>query len=70
MPLQLFLLPVDTRPEDFDAESLREVAAGLMRRVYRRDEGDPLFRQTFSSFRRPALQPVTVLRDLSTAHRR
>jgi hypothetical protein len=65
VPLQLFLLPVDTRPEQFSAGVLREVAAGLMRRVYGRDEGDPLFEQTLSAFSNPSLRPVETLQDMT-----
>jgi GNAT superfamily N-acetyltransferase len=65
VPLQLFLLPMAARPEQFLAGALRDVAAGLMRRVYGRDEGDPLFEQTFRSSGRPALRPVEALRDMT-----
>jgi GNAT superfamily N-acetyltransferase len=61
VPLRLFLVPEDTPPEAFDAGALRNVAAGLLRRVYGRHEGDPLFEQTLASAQRPALQPVSAL---------
>jgi ribosomal protein S18 acetylase RimI-like enzyme len=49
VPLQLFLIPVETPREAFDAATLREVAAGLYRRVYGRRPGDPLFDETLSA---------------------
>jgi len=64
VPLQLFLLPVDTRPEDFDPPALRRVAAGLMSRVYGPQKGDLLFDQTMASARNPQLRPVSDLGDV------
>jgi GNAT superfamily N-acetyltransferase len=57
VPLQLFLIPVETPAEAFDAAALRKVAVDLYRRVYRRDAGDPLFDRTLSDSR-PALRPA------------
>jgi hypothetical protein len=57
VPLELFLIPVETPAEAFDASALREVAAELYRRVYRRREGDPLFEETLAGAR-PALRPL------------
>jgi ribosomal protein S18 acetylase RimI-like enzyme len=57
VPLQLFLIPAATPREEFDADALRKVAAGLYRRVYGRRPGDPLFDATLSATRlqlRPA----------------
>jgi GNAT superfamily N-acetyltransferase len=65
VPLQLFLVPVDVPPAAFDAKILREVAAGLMRRVYNRREGDRLFDQTLATAGRLTLQPVAALRTIS-----
>jgi GNAT superfamily N-acetyltransferase len=62
VPLQLFLAPVTTPAEDFDSDALRAVAAGLMRRVYGRAEGNRLFDRTLSSARRPVLRPVEACR--------
>jgi ribosomal protein S18 acetylase RimI-like enzyme len=49
VPLQLFLIPVETPREEFDAAALRQVAAGLYRRVYGRHPGDPLFDETLAA---------------------
>jgi GNAT superfamily N-acetyltransferase len=61
VPLQLFVVPVDAAPDEFDADRLRQVAAGLMRRVYGRDAGDPLFDETLCPTCRPTLRPVAAL---------
>jgi GNAT superfamily N-acetyltransferase len=63
VPLQLFLVPVETPAEQLDADALRGVAAGLMREVYGRDEGDPLFEQTLPPSCRPVLRPASDLRN-------
>jgi GNAT superfamily N-acetyltransferase len=63
VPLQLFLVPVDTPAERWDADALRGVAAGLLQRVYGRREGDPLFERTLPSDCRPVLRPVAALRE-------
>ncbi len=57
VPLQLFLIPVETPAEAFDESALREVAAELYRRVYRRREGDPLFDRTLAGAH-PVLRPL------------
>jgi GNAT superfamily N-acetyltransferase len=57
VPLQLFLIPVETPAEAFDERALLEVAAGLYRRVYCRREGDPLFERTLAGAR-PILRPL------------
>jgi hypothetical protein len=62
VPLQLFLLPMEMPAGAFDGPALREVAAGLMRKVYGRREGDPLFDQSLPADCRPSLRPVTELR--------
>jgi len=49
VPLQLFLIPVETPCEEFDAAALRQVATGLYRRVYGRRPGDPLFDETLAA---------------------
>jgi hypothetical protein len=59
--LQLFLLPADTPAEAFDARALREVAAGLLRNVYGRKPGDPLFEQTLPPDCTPVLRPPAEL---------
>jgi GNAT superfamily N-acetyltransferase len=64
VPLQLFLVPVDTPTAAFDAAALREVAGGLLREVYGRSEGDPLFGRTLPPDCRPGLRPVS---DAATA---
>jgi GNAT superfamily N-acetyltransferase len=58
VPLQLFLLPVGTPAEAFDAAALRAVAAGLLGEVYGRGPGDPLFERTLPPDCRPSLRPV------------
>jgi ribosomal protein S18 acetylase RimI-like enzyme len=65
VPLQLFLVPVDAAPDEFDVDRLRQVAAGLMRRVYGRNAGDSLFDETLCPTCRPTLQPVAALRASS-----
>jgi ribosomal protein S18 acetylase RimI-like enzyme len=64
VPLQLFLVPIDRPAERWNAEELRGVAAGLLRRVYGRREGDRVFEQTLPPGCRPALRPVAALREL------
>jgi GNAT superfamily N-acetyltransferase len=59
VPLQLFLIPVDTPADAFGPEELRQVAAGLLRGVYRRRPGDRLFVGTLPPDCRPALRPAT-----------
>jgi GNAT superfamily N-acetyltransferase len=63
VPLQLFLVPVDVPAEGFGEQALRAVAAGLLRGVYGRDEGDPLYERTLPADCRPVLRPVAALRD-------
>jgi GNAT superfamily N-acetyltransferase len=63
VPLQLFLVPMDTPAEEWDADALRGVAAGLLRRVYGRREGDRLFERTLPPDCRPSLRPVSALRE-------
>ena len=58
VPLQLFLIPVGRPAERFDTARLREVAAGLLRDVYRREEGDALFDRTLPPDCRPELRLV------------
>ncbi len=58
VPLQLFLIPVDTPAEAFDADALRGVAAGLYRRVYGIGEGDELFEGSLPPTCRPVLRPI------------
>jgi GNAT superfamily N-acetyltransferase len=58
VPLQLFLVPVDTPRNGFDAVTLREVAGGLLCEVYGRSEGDPLFERTLPRDCRPELRPA------------
>jgi GNAT superfamily N-acetyltransferase len=58
VPLQLFLVPVETPRTAFDAAALREVAGGLLRDVYGRGEGGPLFERTLPPDCRPELRPV------------
>jgi GNAT superfamily N-acetyltransferase len=64
VPLQLFLVPVVTPADQWDADGLRGVAAGLLERVYGRHEGDRLFERTLPPDCRPTLRPVAALRDL------
>jgi GNAT superfamily N-acetyltransferase len=59
VPLQLFLIPVETPVGEFVAAALRDVAAGLLREVYGRREGDALFGRTSPPGCRPALAPAT-----------
>jgi hypothetical protein len=58
VPLQLFLLPVEVPASAFDGAALRDVAAGLFRRVYGIAEGDPLFEESLPPGCRPTLQPA------------
>jgi hypothetical protein len=58
VPLQLFLQPVDRPAEAFRSHELREVAAGLLRGVYRREPGDQLFDATLPPACRPVLRPA------------
>jgi GNAT superfamily N-acetyltransferase len=58
VPLQLFLVPVDTPAEAFDPAALREAAAGLFREVYGRQEGDPLVERSLPPECRPTLRPA------------
>jgi ribosomal protein S18 acetylase RimI-like enzyme len=67
VPLQLFLVPVDTPAAGWDADALRGVAAGLLRLVYGRREGDRLFEQTLPPAGRPALAAVSALRAQATS---
>lgn len=60
VPLQLFLIPVDTPAEAFGPEELRRVAAGLLRGVYRRRPGDRLFEGTLPPDCRPTLRRATA----------
>jgi GNAT superfamily N-acetyltransferase len=55
--LALFLRPVGRRAEDFDAEALRQVAAGLLTEVYDREPGDEYFAQTLPPGCEPRLRP-------------
>ncbi len=61
VPLQLFLLPRSTPTGQFDAPALRDVAAGLLRRVYGRQPGDRLFDRSLPPGVWPALEPVAAL---------
>jgi GNAT superfamily N-acetyltransferase len=67
VPLHLFLVPVDTPAERWGADALRNVAAGLLGRVYGRREGDPLFHRTLPPDCRPTLRPVADLRIQATS---
>jgi hypothetical protein len=58
VPLQLFLIPVATPSEAFNSAELRNVAAGLLRGVYRRRAGDPLFEKTLPPTCQPVLGPT------------
>jgi GNAT superfamily N-acetyltransferase len=63
VPLQLFLVPIDTPAGEWDADRLRGVATGLLLRVYGRREGDRLFERTLPPDCRPTLRPVSALRE-------
>ncbi len=58
VPLQLFLKPIDTPASAFDAERLRQVAAGLLERVYKSGPGEPLYDGTFPPGCQPRLRPA------------
>jgi hypothetical protein len=58
VPLELFLRPVDTPAGGFDAEALRQVAAGLLTKVYKGRPGDPLFAATLPPGCQPRLRPA------------
>lgn len=59
VPLQLFVKPMDLPASAFDAERLRQVAAGLLEGVYRTGPGDPLYDATLAPGREPRLRPPT-----------
>ncbi len=56
--LQVFVKPVDRALPGFPPEYLREIAAGLLTRIYRLQPGDPLFTRTMAATR-PRLRPAT-----------
>jgi ribosomal protein S18 acetylase RimI-like enzyme len=58
VPLALFLRPVARPAESFDESALRDVAAGLLREVYRRGPGDEHYQRTLPPGCRPVLRPV------------
>jgi hypothetical protein len=58
VPLQLFVKPVDKPAAAFHEARLRGVVHGLHERVYRIDEGDPLYEQTLTPGCRPRLVPA------------
>lgn len=58
VPLQLFVKPVDDPASAFDAPRLREIAGGLLERIYRIAPGDPLFDGTLTPDCHPRLRPT------------
>jgi hypothetical protein len=58
VPLQLFVKPMDKSAAAFHEERLRGVIHGLHERVYRIDEGDPLYEGTLTPLCRPRLVPA------------
>jgi GNAT superfamily N-acetyltransferase len=58
VPLQLFVKPVDTPAAAFDAARLKQVAAGLLERVYKARPGDPLYDATLPPGCEPRLRPA------------
>jgi hypothetical protein len=64
LALQLFLAPQAVPAVEFDAAALRDVTAGLLRRVYHLEPGDELFDRSLPQECRPRLRPIQALRDL------
>lgn len=58
VPLQLFLKPVERPAAGFGEAKLRGVIHGLHERVYRIDEGDPLYEGTLTPDCHPRLVPA------------
>lgn len=57
VPLQLFLVPRDEPLEHFTSQRLRDVVDRLLRGVYRRGPGDPLYEGTLRAEVVPQLRP-------------
>jgi GNAT superfamily N-acetyltransferase len=55
--LELFVRPMDRSREGFTSDALRELALGLLKRVYRLGAEDPLIRQTLMRTLPPARPP-------------
>ena len=58
VPLQLFVKPVDLPASAFGPEKLRDVAAGLLTRVYKEQPGDLLYDGTLRPAVSPRLRPA------------
>ncbi|HEY2910219.1 MAG TPA: hypothetical protein VGI99_08230 [Gemmataceae bacterium] len=64
VPLQLFVKPMDKPAAAFHEQRLRGVIHGLHERVYRIDEGDPLYEGTMTPGCRPRLVPARLAATL------
>ncbi|OWK36675.1 GNAT family N-acetyltransferase [Fimbriiglobus ruber] len=56
--LQLFVKPIDTLVVGFDEEKVKDIAAGLLERVYRARPGDPMYDATLPPGCHPRLRPA------------
>lgn len=62
IPLQLFLIPVDTSESAFTPEKLGQVACDLLQLVYRKSPDDVLYQKTLGSVQHPELRsPVEAM---------
>jgi GNAT superfamily N-acetyltransferase len=60
--LDLFVKPMDTPANSFDAIRLRELAAELYHRVYKLSPDDPLVLRTMTSATNPAIEGLAAIR--------
>jgi len=60
VPLQLFVKPLDLPTDEFDAERLRQIVAGLLVRVYRSKPGESLYDGTLTVDCHPRLVPARL----------
>jgi hypothetical protein len=56
VPLQLFVRPVEKAVNSFTADDLRQVACGLLERVYRMQPGEALYDATLAGATAPRLR--------------
>ncbi|MGL6074688.1 MAG: GNAT family N-acetyltransferase [Fimbriiglobus sp.] len=62
--LQLFVKPIDRSLEGFDPEYLREIAKGLLERVYCMHADDPLYQRTMAAIHHPRLRRSPEVKDV------
>lgn len=65
IPLQLFLLPVDSPPERFDAPMLRGVVLGLAKQVYRLSPEHRFMKATLEDGWQPQTRPIAEALELT-----